>query len=58
MNALKGLIAWFAGASVLSAAIASFGILLSPATVDGPVVPPISPPGWISDDGAVVGEKI
>jgi hypothetical protein len=54
MSALRGLIAWLTGAGVLSAGVVSMGMLLHPATVDGPVVPPISsPPGW-----AEIGDKI
>jgi hypothetical protein len=52
MSFLRGLIAWTAGVGALSATLAAAGVLLAPATVDGPVVPPISPPGW-----HVVGEK-
>jgi hypothetical protein len=57
MSALRALIAWLLGAGTLTAGVASFGLLLSPATVDGPVVPPISPPGWVIVDG-VIGEKL
>lgn len=57
MRAARGLIAWLMATGLLSAGVMSMGILLAPASVDGPVVPPISPPGWEIDDG-VMGEKV
>lgn len=56
MRAARGLIAWLMATGLLGAGVMSMGILLTPASVDGPVVPPISPPGWETDDGAT-GER-